>query len=241
MNPIHCLLLATLWGCSPRPSAIAAPPALPEVKVWGALRAMMHEGRIDSEVELATILPGPHFYGIGALAGMRGEVTVLDGVAWVADGQRDQGKATAGTSGEGATLLVGSVVKAWRRITLTDDIPFAELDQRIEALAKGAGIDVGQRFAFLIEGQLAGVRWHVLKGPPPRGALEHGHAQNAFVGERATLDGTLIGFFSRRDQGVFTHMGQNTHVHVLCPAEAIAAHADEVSIRAGSVLRLPAL
>jgi len=61
----------------------------------------------------------------------------------------------------------------------------------------------------------------------------------AVVGEQAAMSGTLVGFFSKHHQGAFTHMGQNIHAHVVNASAALAAHADQVSIRASSILVLP--
>lgn len=219
-------LLLVLAACS-------SAPQRPEVTVWGALREMMHEGRVEARVAIASVVK-PHVYALGALAGMRGEVTIVDGTPWVAVGNAT---ATAGPTTESAALLVAATVPAWRSVAITTDIPFAELDARIEAYARAAGIDVETPFPFVVDGTLTSVSWHVLLGPPTAG--EHDHARNAITGTRDTLQGTAVGFFSKHHAGVFTHMGQRVHAHVVDPATALAAHADALSIRAGSTLRLP--
>jgi alpha-acetolactate decarboxylase len=239
MNQTRCVLLLALCSCS-KPSSRPASAVTPEteVKVWGNLREMMHEGRTESRVAIGPLLSRPHMYAVGALAGMRGEITILDGTAWRSLGDRDSGRATAGATEDGASLLVASYVAGWSRVTITQDIPFADLDQRIEALAAAAGIDVDKPFPFLVEGQLTDARWHVLKGPPSANA-PHDHTANAVTGEQAAITGTLVGFFSKHHHGSFTHMGQNVHAHLVDPASALAAHVDQVSIPASSILVLP--
>ena len=234
------VVLAALCSCTRPP---AAPPAVatsprPDVRVWGELRAMMHEGRTEARVALAPLLAAPHLYAVGAVAGMRGEITVVDGAAWLALGDRDAGRATPGPGDAGAALLVAARVADWTRVTISEDIPAADIDRRIEALAAAAGIDIEQPFPFLIEGGLADVRWHVLAGPPGAGS-SHDHMDGAVTGEQAAIDGTLVGFFSKHHQGVFTHMGQNVHAHLVNRAMKLAAHADRFSIRASSVIALP--
>jgi len=240
MNITRAFTLAALCGCSAPPAQVAVPRTpLPEVKVWGNLRALMHDGDTGSRVAIAPLLASPHLYAVGAVAGMRGEITIADGAAWLALGDRDAGRATEdGATKDGAALLVASQVSHWTRVAITEDIAFADVGRRIEALAAAAGIDVEQPFPFLVEGRLADVRWHVLTGPSSA-AAPHGHADNAVTGERAAIDGTLVGFFSKHHQGVFTHMGENVHAHLVSPPAALAAHADQFSIRASSVLSLP--
>jgi alpha-acetolactate decarboxylase len=234
MNKSYAVLV-TLCSCagSSRPTAPAAPQ--PDVTTWGSMRALMHEGRTEGRVAIAPLLAAPHVYAVGALAGMRGEVTILDGKPWLAYGDRDAGQPTTDPGIEAATLLVASQVGDWTRVTLTEDIAFADLDRRIERLAAQAGVDVEKPFAFLVEGQLSEVHWHVLKGPPAPGTGRH--TENAVVGEADRIDGTLVAFFSKHHQGVFTHMGENVHAHLV--TASLAAHADQVSIRASSVLAFP--
>src|SRR5687767_5611127 len=59
------------------------------VRWYGALHAIMHEGRTASAVELSAVVPGPHVWGLGALEGLRGEVTVLDDEVWLARPRAD--------------------------------------------------------------------------------------------------------------------------------------------------------
>lgn len=210
----------------------------PEVRVWGALREMIHDGRIEARVAIAEVAQ-PHVYAVGALAGMEGEVAIVDGKVWIARGDAHGGAAVAGPTDERAALLVAATVPAWTTVPIETDIPFAQLDARIEAYARAAGLDVEQPFPFVIEGPLVDVHWHVLTGPPSPGASPHDHTRNAINGERAQLAATLVGFFSKHHQGVFTHMGHAVHAHVVDASASLAAHADAVSIGAGSVLRLP--
>ena len=74
--------------------------------------------------------------------------------------------------------------------------------------------------------------------PPAPGANPHDHARNAVVGKLAG-PAIVVGFFSKHHVGVFTHMGHTVHAHVIDPRSGIGGHADELAVRAGSVLRLP--
>lgn len=235
MRRTSWLSLAAMVGCSSASTPVtkATPPT---VEVWGALREMIHEGRTESRVAIASVLAKPHVYALGAVAGMRGEVTIVDGTVWLALGDVNEGKAVSGPTNEGAALLVASSVSAWRETTIDRDIPFSDLDRRVEEYAVAAGIDVDKPFPFVIEGELTDVHWHVLKGPPAPGADPHDHSTNAVVGEGA-MKATVVGFFSKHHQGVFTHMGQNTHAHVVTATASFTAHADQFSIVAQSVLR----
>ena len=62
----------------------------------------------------------------------------------------------------------------------TQPIGFNMLEARIEELAKEAGLDVGGRIPFVVEGRVRELEWHVLGGTPPQG------------GDGATYDGILL-------------------------------------------------
>jgi hypothetical protein len=242
------IVLMVVLGCSrraPDPGSTrgtSSPPA--EVKVWGALRAIMHEGKTGPQVALADATAGSHAYGVGALSGLQGETTIVDGVAWVARVRQDGGVqvTNAPPAGESATLLVVARVSEWRSVVVANDIGPDELDDRLEAIARANGIDVERPFPLLVEGELDGVEWHVLNGAKPAvGAGHDDHMRGATKGIIRAQSGLLVGFFSKQHEGVFTHMGRRTHLHVLTANHAIMGHADRAGIRAGEILKLPVL
>lgn len=220
-------------------SACAGPVAhvhAPDVKVWGAVHAIMAQGKVGPTVTLAE-LPGPHLYGLGALSELRGELLILDDQRLV--GYPD--RLDPDGRGEKATLLVAATVPAWVRTPIREDIPAAELDARIAALAVAAGLDVSRPFPFRVEGHFKELRWHIHDGENlPATATHDERMAAARRGTLATADGAALGFFSTGHGGVFTHMGRHTHVHAWLPSAGLVAHCEEMGIAAGSVLLLPA-
>src|SRR5438105_3382775 len=86
---LSALRLLTLWSCSTwtfdataadtakRP-AISAGQTGTEVHVVGEMRRMFTAHDIGPNVELAAITKSNHVYALGPLAGLQGEITVLD-------------------------------------------------------------------------------------------------------------------------------------------------------------------
>jgi len=213
------------------------------VEVHGALRAMMHEGKTGTTVTLDTMLPDTGLYALGALTDLAGEVTIIAGAVYLAypEGEDRVRIRTMGQSDAGATLLVSAVVPEWRAVTVEEPIPFDGIDDEIGRLAAGAGIDTEGRVPFLVEGDFRDLQWHVVDGsrigPGMESRADH---QNAAV--KDTIDrakGTLVGFYSPKDQGVFTHMGSKTHLHCAVGDPVRSGHVDHVLIPAGSVVKFP--
>jgi acetolactate decarboxylase len=213
-----------------------------DVRIHGALRAMMHEGQTGPTVRLDSLLPNPRLYAVGALADLAGEVTVVGGQAYLAVPE-GAGAARTDTSlrpTASATLLVATEVPDWVSVTTDRAIRFDDLDERIASLAAAAGWTPKDRFPFLLEGTFEKLRWHVIDGRRLAAGGSHQDHQSAAVqAGRERARATLVGFYSDHDQGVFTHMGSRTHIHCVVHEPVASGHVDHIEIPAGITLRFP--
>lgn len=225
------------------PAPLATPSAV-SVTVHGALREIMHMGRTERRVDLAPFIGRKGLFGLGALEGLGGEVTLWDGQLWLStpDGH---GSAVAGqhkATTAGATLLVTSVVTAWQERPITRAVSFAQLDAFLEREAQAGGVNVQEAFPFRIEGTPTRLDWHVIDGSKiPSDA--HGHEAHMRTAVRGSLSGKpvrVLGFYSKKHHAVFTHHDTNSHAHVISDAPLVTGHVDHVDISKGSRLFLPA-
>ncbi|XXX73142.1 acetolactate decarboxylase [Sorangium sp. So ce134] len=228
-------------GAPPAEPAPGAPPAV-QVRSFGALRAIMHEGQTGPAVRIGDVVPGPRAFGIGALSELRGEVTVVDDAIWTSY-PRDDGTIDVRPAGaeERAALFVVANVARWQEATLDADVPDGQIDARIEALLRERGLDAEGAVPVQVRGGLRELSWHVIDGR--KLAPGGGHADHVRASVSGTLpaaEGTLVGFFSKRHHGVFTHMGSNTHFHVLVPERSLMGHVDSVTLARGARVLVPA-
>lgn len=218
MRPV--LVLATLLACGGSTARVG-------VEVTGTLREVMHGGSSEARVALHDVVK-PGVIAVGALAGLRGEVTVLDGnvtASVVTDGE----VVTTQAAGDlRATLLVHATVRGWRDIPVPGPIEAADLDRELERLLVAAGVDVEAPVPILVEGSFSALTWHVIDG---------GHGSTTTITSSSPGPALLVGFFSRHHEGVFTHAGQRTHLHAL--VAGATGHVDEVAVAAGATLRVP--
>ena len=121
-------------------------------------------------------------------------------------------------------------------------ISFDELDAAIAKLATAAGLTAEDRFPFLVEGTVEELQWHVIDGSrlEAGGSSHADHLAAAVTGREDRVAATLVGFYSPRDQGIFTHRGSRTHLHCLIEEPLVAGHVDHVVVPAGAVVRFPA-
>jgi hypothetical protein len=221
-----------------RPSS--APHA---VRWYGALRSIMHEGQTQAAVRLAEVIPGPHAWGLGALEGLRGEATVLDDVVWLArpnaDGTAEvrRGELDGADTTQGAALFVVANVESWAETVVQNEVPWGQLDSFLESAITAHGVGLDAPAAVRVEGAVAMLKWHVVDGSkvlPGAGHAEHARTAVSGVVERA--DARLVGFFSISHQGVFTHAGSRSHLHVLVESSRVSGHVDGVALEPGARL-----
>lgn len=216
-----------------------------EVRVDGALRPMLHEGKTDAAVQLGRLLPDPALYAVGALADLSGEVTVVAGKAYLSYGAGGEARTEISEDpDQGAALLVSARVPAWRLVKSTQPMDFEMLEEGIERLAREAGLDVNARFPFVVEGRVRELEWHVLGGPPSTGQASsdgdhEAHLQNAVQLRLPSASATLVGFYSPSDEGVFTHAGSKIHLHCVAGEPSGAGHVEHVVVLPGATIKFP--
>ena len=212
-------LLVALAACARDPA-----PGDRPVRVWGELRKIMHDGDSAARVTVDEIRRDGYNHALGALSGLRGEIAIDDGKLCLSHAEPSLAKEP-----EEATLLVAARVTAWHDISIPADIPPDQLDARLEALLVAASVDLSKPVPIRIEGTTTDLHWHVVAP----GATHDTHATAGPHGVEATSSAPLVGFFSRDHAGVFTHMGETTHLHTC------RGHVDRVGVSAGARLRVP--
>jgi acetolactate decarboxylase len=212
----------------------------PEVKHWGSMRLALKLGRTEARVALSGVIASDDVFAVGALAGLEGEITILDSVAYLSRagdettviGSRD----THPT--ESATILVASEIAAWTDIRLGREVEELGFDDAIAHHAEAIGLDPDQPFPFLIEGEFQEIRLHVIRGSCP---IAHPEGPAPARVRRAEAGGTIVGFHARNSSGILTHHTADTHAHlILDGSENISGHLDAVRLCPGNLLRLPA-
>lgn len=214
---------------------------LPNVEVtWRGELKSVFAGDWTSKATLQDALAGPNAYGLGALSELRGEFLVSGGrvmLAYPTPEALPKVVAQHAGSAETATLLVGAEVARWRETTLEQDVSSDLLEETVRASAVAAGLDVSKPFPFLLRGVFRKAEWHVADGTRVQPGMRPD--QDAQHGTIEEAEGTIVGFYSTQHQGVFTMMGQNTHMHVALDDHSVVGHVRALEVAKGTVLSLP--
>ena len=233
-------------GHEPGPGGHAPASAAPiggplAISVYGNFRAMVQTQDFAPKAQLGSLVQRGATEAVGAVAGLRGEITVVAGRLVVTYGMPCP---TCGEPGEeSATLLAAARVTAWHRpVMLPSDLAGPALDAFIVAQARAAGVDVTRPFPVRMRGMLIGVRMHVLRASNPH---FKGHGSGHAMADQeeisaGRLAGDVVGFFAPPSaQGVITHPGEPFHYHWVDTGRTRTAHLDAFGMAKGAELLLP--
>lgn len=227
----------------------------------GNFQRMVHSGDTAGQVALAALPQQPGTWGVGALAGLQGEIVQLDGRLLVSLGGDAQGRTLAPPPDAQAVLFAGGPVRAWHAVTLPQAMDQPAFEAFVQAQAAALGVAADQPFVFRVEGQFPHLLWHVVTGAAPAGGGHGGHGAGAGKGghgghgasgghanDRSDMrlfrqpgaSGQLVGVYSGAAlEGVVSHPGERFHVHYADAGATVSGHVDRYSVAAGAVLRLP--
>lgn len=219
-----------------------------DLTVHGNFRHMMHTGETDGTVALDT-LTDPSAWGVGATAGLRGEVVIRDGAVLVSRGDDPDARLTPPEAGEQAVILAFGTVEDWQAVAIPHDVAPDRLTHFIEMQAQSLGLDPQGGFPVRIEGSFPQLVWHVVTGEAPaHGGHGTGHGgghANSQSGmnlyDEAGATGEIIGVYTGAAlEGIASHPGERLHLHFVSADGTRSGHVDEIMIPAGAMLMLPA-
>jgi acetolactate decarboxylase len=211
------------------------------IEQWGAMREVLAEGKTEARINLAELTKKPHAYAVGALAGLEGEILVLDGRVLVSRGEKSTGQKTGSAEPKDvqAALLTAAYVPRWQDLEIDRDVPPGEVDDYLKERISKAGFAEEAVVPFLMQGEFINLKIHVVNKTCPHGATP-GQPDTTYRAALLRRRGTALGFFAISGAGVYTHHDSKTHMHFSAADATMMAHVDQLGIKKGTVLRLPA-
>jgi len=211
------------------------------VRAYGAFRLFMQRQDYSPKVALSDAEDTAPTDGVGALSGLRGEISLIDGRVIVTHGGACLTCPPARS--ETAALLGTARVTAWHEpVIVPRRVSGKALDDFIIAAARDKGIDTAKPFPLRMKGTLVSVEMHVNEAPNV-GFTGHGSAvrmakQDEFRHDR--IAGEVVGFYSPQSMfGLLTHPGEPFHFHWIDQGRTRTAHLDAFGVEQGALLLLP--
>jgi hypothetical protein len=232
----------------------------PDFTHYGNFKRMMHTGDTKGQVLLSAVPSGPGVWGVGALAGLKGEIIQVDGKLLVSLGTDPKGAVNPPAPTDSAVLWASGQVKDWDPVKIPIDMTQTQFEAFFTQQATARKIDLTQPFMFRVTGSYAHLIWHVVTGEAPTGnqgahdahgsaAGQTGHgAHGGHANQKSGMKifrqpvatGQLVGVYSGdKLEGVISHPGEKFHVHYIDDGLTVSGHVDQYSVKAASILLLP--
>jgi acetolactate decarboxylase len=211
-----------------------------KVEYKGALKMIMHQGDLSSQIALKELKEKKALYALGAVENLKGEILIWDSRPFVS--YVDRANVSIDRSFEkNAVLLVYTQVKKWKKIHIPAAVKsYKGLETFVEETARKNGIDTEKPFPFLMDGRIVNLQWHVIDWK--EGDREHSHEKHkkaGLSGSRRGEEVEVVGFYSKKHHGIFTHFSTNMHLHFKTKDSKLSGHLDDLIIDGRVFLLLP--
>ncbi len=215
---VIAIISLLLISCSDHPKETVL-----TVRHVGELKQIMHQGRVEARVALDTLAKSD-MYALGAIAGLKGEVTIIDGKPFITKIAGDTLTIENHFANTNATLLVYSVVNDW------DTLKIKGLNNLEEYLAKHTS--ASQPLPFQLIGTVDHLKYHVINFSGEEANFQN-HKQGALNDSLNMSEVHILGFYSTEHHGIFTHHDSDVHMHFINKQRTISGHLDELALGNG--------
>jgi len=216
----------------------------------GSQKSIFETGKAEGVVPLAAMSGSAATFGVGAAAGLDGEITVLRGSPYVTKVRGDH-YALDHDPNQSAVFAVWTTQSQWVEQAIPGDVvTYQDLQRFIKDRAITAGIDAAKPFPFLLTGTPVEVKWHInvdrTEGKPIDSQL-FAKSKASFIAVNQAMD--IVGFYSEHHPGIFisvlapgikdNSVENAIHIHMVTRDGQSAGHIDDVVLSTGMSLLLP--
>ena len=220
------------------------------VEYRGSQKSIFETGKAEGVVPLAAMSGSAATFGVGAAAGLDGEITVLRGSPYVTK-MRGGAYALDHDPTQSAVFAVWTTQSQWLEQAIPADVvTYQDLQRFVKDRAIAAGIDVAIPFPFLLGGTPAEVKWHINVDRTEARPIDRqlfAKSKESFVAVNQAMD--IVGFYSEHHPGIFISVlapgirdkdAKNAiHIHMVTRDGKSAGHIDDVVLSKGMKLFLP--
>jgi len=221
---LSILSVLILFSCASEKKQTESKKPHNSIRKIGAMKEVMWKGELFGKIHLDTITPKLGLYGLGPLSYLTGEILINNGRAFVSRVVSDSSMSVEETYDISAPFFVFSNVTDWDEIVLDQSVKDIK---SLEAFIIEKTADKNFPFTFKLAGTVSSASIHIQnlpEGTVVSSPQEAHQGQQSYSLENEEVE--IVGFFSREDQGVFTHHDTFIHMHLITKDENQMGHLD---------------
>lgn len=198
-----------------------------EIAISGAMKNVMWQGQLDGVINLDTISNTKNLYGLGPLSNLKGELLILDGQFFQSKVLSDSTMLVKKSPKAEAPFFVYGWQQNWKKLDLPKEISTVSSLERWIPTQVG---EVNKPFIVKLIGVVSNAKIHIQNLPDntkvssPKEA--HIGQVNYSIGKEEV---TIVGFYSTKHKGIFTHHDSNLHLHLITNDLQKMGHLDDVA------------
>ena len=155
---------------------------------------MMHKGDISANADLKDFENTAHFYAIGDIENLKGEIQIFDSKP-INTIVIDSSLTFDNSFNKKAALLVYASVNKWKTVIIPDSVvTYEQFENFVAQAALNNQININEPFPFLIEGTAKSFDWHVINWKDRD--TEHSHQKHKNSGLHDTINNRQVEMLS---------------------------------------------
>ncbi|MAY83558.1 MAG: alpha-acetolactate decarboxylase [Flavobacteriales bacterium] len=199
-----------------------------EIKITGSVKEVMLRGELGSKIDLDTLEEREGLYGLGPLENLRGELMIYNGRSYVSRVGDYPFMKVNEEYNVSAPFFVYTNVTKWKQLELPEIFNTRHLELIIDSLNP----EKDKPFVFRLEGVVKRARIHIQNLPLGTEVSSPKQAHSGQINyELRARPSKIIGFFSRRHKGIFTHIDSYVHMHLLSDDLEMMGHIEQLETR----------
>ncbi len=222
------LLIIAFLGCSSKKQESGLNGTSPDIKIVSEMKNVMWKGELGSSINLDTIQGKTGLYGLGPKSYLTGELLIIDGESYKSTVISDSTMRVIKSFDVSAPFFVYTHIKEWDEFEIPLNIKSIK---DLEKFVDDKTSKYKRPFAFKLKGKVLKALIHVQNLPIGTKASSPQEAHQGQVNyELKYEESEIVGFFSTKHQGVFTHHDSFLHMHLITKDKSKMGHLDEVEI-----------
>ncbi|NMM50685.1 acetolactate decarboxylase [Marinigracilibium pacificum] len=227
-NFIPLFIFLALFSCTKNTENNSSTITNSEVIIIGAMKNVMRKGELHGNIFLDTLANKNGLYGLGPVSFLTGEILVINGESYVSQVTSDTTMKVHKRYDISAPFFVYSYVSDWKEVKLSTNVK--TINDLQDFIKESAPIS-DEPFVFQLKGKVSKALIHIQNLPK---GTKVSSPEDAHKGQKkyTILDeeADIIGFYSTRHQGIFTHHDSYLHMHLITKNKTKMGHLDELQI-----------